>query len=103
MFPIDEGLLLLLRVAFCKSYLENLYSLFFLQKKGVKTLFSLSFVGKQKKVGSGTGKASATIQKVRCGKVNNPVLFQFSLKSGETRHPIFGILIATLDFISPAL
>jgi len=46
-----------------------------LQKKGVKSLFSLSFVGKQKKVGSGTGKASATIQKVRCGKVNNPVFF----------------------------
>jgi hypothetical protein len=31
MLPIEGGLLLLLRVAFCKSYPENLYSLFFLQ------------------------------------------------------------------------
>jgi len=83
-------LLLLLRVVFCKSYPENLYSLFFLQKEDVKTLFSLSFVRQQKKISSGTGKASATIQKVRCGKVNNPVLFQFSLKSGETSPPVFG-------------
>jgi hypothetical protein len=41
MLPIEEGLLLLLRVAFFKSYPENLYSLFFLQisKKG-KTLLT---------------------------------------------------------------
>jgi len=69
---------------------KNLILPSFLQKKGVKSLFSLSFVGKQKKISSGTGKASATIQKVRCGKVNNPVLFQFSLKSGETPPPVFG-------------
>ena len=78
MLPIEEGLLLLLRVAFCKSYPENFYSLFFLQKEDVKTLFSLSFVRQQKKISSGTGKANATIQKIRCGEVNNPVLFQFS-------------------------
>jgi len=62
----------------------------FCKKKGVKSLFSLSFVGQQKKISSGTGKACATIQKIRCGKVNNPVLFQFSLKSGKTPPPVFG-------------
>jgi hypothetical protein len=97
-------LLLLLRVVFCKSYPENFIPFSFckypkkekhfllsflpmrknlilpsfLQKEDVKSLFSLSFVGQQKEISSGTGKASATIQKIRCGKVNNPVLFQFS-------------------------
>jgi hypothetical protein len=73
--------------SFCKLLLfllsflpmrKNLILSFFLQKKGTKSLFSFSFVGQQKKISSGTGKANATIQKVRCGKVNNPVLFQFS-------------------------
>jgi hypothetical protein len=41
--------------------------------------FTFFFSGEQqKKISSGTAKASATIQKIRCGKVNNPVLFQFS-------------------------
>jgi len=82
---------------------KNLILPFFLQKKGVKSLFSLSFVRQQKKISCGTGKASATIQKVHCGEVNNPVLFQFSLKSGETSPPVFGGLIANLNFISPAV
>jgi len=66
MLPIEEGLLLLLRVAFCKSYPENLYSLFFLQKEDVKTLFSLSFVGQQKKVKRKKNASAHASQSLQC-------------------------------------
>ena len=79
MLPIEKGLLLLLRVAFCKSYPENLYSLFFLQtsKKG-KTLLTF-FLADEKEFN-----ITFLFAKERC---QNPIFTFFcrATKESETK------------------